>query len=79
MAEHNSTHGPYDFALFIAKSFGRSLPVVVIIALITVGAWYFIRELSTLQAQLIEAERKLSTARVEQAKAESAAQSAIRN
>lgn len=68
---------PYGLALFVAQSLGKALPIVVIIALIAIGSWYFVKELSALQTELIDAERRLATARVDQAKAESAAQSAI--
>ena len=70
-------HSPYDVILYLAKSFGHALPVVLIICLVAVGAWYFIREVSSLQTKLIEASRQLSTAKVDQARAEAAAQVAL--
>ena len=73
--DSSSPKGAYDLALFVARSFGRSLPVIVIVALVSIGAWYFIKELSLLQTRLIEAERNLATSQVNQAKAEAAAQS----
>lgn len=75
--DSSSPKGAYDLALFVARSFGRSLPVIVIVALVSIGAWYFIKELSLLQTRLIEAERNLATSQVNQAKAEAAAQSSV--
>ncbi|OIQ03187.1 MAG: hypothetical protein AUK36_04535 [Zetaproteobacteria bacterium CG2_30_59_37] len=66
-----------DLALFIARSFGRWPPVVIVLTLIAVGSWYLIKELSTLQSRLIEAKQKQADAEIEQAKAEAGAAFAV--
>jgi hypothetical protein len=72
-------HSPYDVILYLAKSFGSALPVVVIIGLVAVGAGYFIRELTSMQTKLYEAERELNKAKIEKVQAESDAKSAFTN
>src|SRR5258707_11725916 len=75
-AKDHDASGPYDLAIFIAKSFGKSLPVVIIIGLIAYGAWYGIREASVLQTRVLEAERQRNSALIEKEKAEGEAKSA---
>lgn len=60
---------PYDLGILIAKSFGKSLPAVVIVVLIALGAWYAIREMQDLDTQR-------STALIEAAQAKADAKTA---
>jgi len=67
--------GPYEVVLFF-ESLGKALPIVVIVGLIAVGAYYAIRELSDLQSKVIEAQKAQSEAEIKKAQAEAAAGSA---
>src|SRR5262245_50898635 len=68
--------GPYDFALYVAKSLGRSLPLGVIVGLIAYGVWYAMGEMSVLQTRIINAERQKSEAEIKKAQAEAEAKAA---
>src|SRR5262249_16543145 len=68
--------GPYDFALYVSKSLGRSLPLVVIVGLIAYGVWYAMGEMSVLQTRIIDGERQKSEAEIKKAKAEADAKAA---
>jgi hypothetical protein len=66
----------YDFAIFIAKSLGRSLPVIVVIALVAYGAFYGIRVAADLQTKLNEAQTQEKDAEIKKAQAEADAKDA---
>lgn len=68
--------GPYDVAILVARSFGRSLPAVIIVALIAYGAWFALGEMSVLQTRIIDAERQKSEAVIKKAEAEADAKAA---
>ena len=68
--------GLYDFAIYVARSFGKTLPVVIVVVLIAYGAWYAIREMATLQSELIKIERQKQVAEIAKAQAEADAKTA---
>lgn len=70
------TAGPYDFAIFIARSLGRSLPAVVVLGLIAFGAVYGIREMTQLQTRLNQAEKLAAQAEIKKTRAEAEAREA---
>jgi hypothetical protein len=74
--KRSSPAGPYDLALFVARSLGRWLPAVVVLLLIGGGAVYGIRELTNLRKLALDAESKAAKAEVAQVRAEGNAERA---
>ena len=75
-AQNGAATGPYDVALYLARSLGKSLPVIVVIGLIAFGAYYGLREMSNLQTQLHKAEQMEAQAEIKKTQAEAEASEA---
>lgn len=75
-SEKSTPSGVFDLVIVLANSFGRFLPIVALFVILAACAWYFLKELSSLQTRLIESEQKVATARVNEAKALASADSA---
>jgi hypothetical protein len=69
---HGTSTGPYDIVMYIVKSF----PALFMVGLIAYGAWYAIREVFSLQTQIIVVERQKAEAEIKKAQAEADAKAA---
>jgi hypothetical protein len=75
-AANRASANQYDFALYVARSFGKALPVLVVIVLIAYGAYYGIGEASRLQTQLNDAQKQQAEAEIKKTQAEADARDA---